>query len=116
MSHTNNLNENLTNINININTNTNTNNNYTKKNFLNRFNEINNKKNIGEIYNGKLYITKQDMQKYILNSFLPIAITTTIFAPLDRLKTILQSIDLISIRKSEKVYKPKQLAISKKFL
>jgi hypothetical protein len=96
------------------------NNNNNNNNILKRFNEFNynnsnnnNKINIGEIYNGNLYITKQDIQKYLFYSFFPIAISTTIFAPFERIKTILQTIDLISIRKSEKVYRPKELAISK---
>ena len=88
-------------------------NNNNNNNIFNRFYEFQNKKNIGEIYDGKLYITNQDIQKYLLASFIPLALTTTIFAPFDRIKTILQTMYLISIRKSEKIYKPKQLAISK---
>jgi len=68
---------------------------------------------IGVIYDSNLYISKKDVQQYLGKNFLPIAITTTIFAPLERTKTILQTIDMMSLRSSEKVFKFKKLFPSK---
>lgn len=71
---------------------------------------LNNKSNksnieVGQIYDSNLYISQSDIRNYIAKTFLPIAVTTTIFAPLERTKTILQTMDLMSIRSSEKIYK-----------
>lgn len=64
---------------------------------------------VGVVLDSNLYISKKDIQQYLGKNFLPIAITTTIFAPLERTKTILQTIDMMSLRSSEKVFKFKHL-------
>lgn len=69
---------------------------------------------VGKVYDSTLYITNTDIQEFVINNFLPIAITTTIFAPLERTKIILQTMDLMSIKSSEKVYKFRFLFPSKK--
>ncbi len=71
----------------------------------NRENKISNKSEVGKVYDSNLYISNTDVKNYLGKNFLPIAITTTLFAPLERTKTILQTMDLMSIRSSEKVYK-----------
>ena len=81
---------------------TNNNNNYN----YNNINDIKiDKVEIGKIYDSNLYISKSDIKDYLSKHFLPIAITTTILAPLERTKTILQTMDLMSLRSSEKIYK-----------
>lgn len=60
---------------------------------------------VGKVYDSNLYISKTDVKNYLSKNFLPIVITTTLFAPLERTKTILQTMDLMSLRSSEKVYK-----------
>jgi hypothetical protein len=81
--------------------------------------KINEKKNnlnqtqIGKVYDSNLYISKTDVKNFLGKNFLPIAITTTLFAPLERTKTILQTMDLMSLRSSEKVYKFRILFPSK---
>ena len=68
---------------------------------------------IGKVYDSNLYISKTDVKNFLGKNFLPIAITTTLFAPLERTKTILQTMDLMSLRSSEKVYKFRILFPSK---
>jgi hypothetical protein len=80
----------------------------------NRENKISNKSEVGKVYDSNLYISNTDVKNYLGKNFLPIAITTTLFAPLERTKTILQTMDLMSIRSSEKVYKLRLLLPSNK--
>ena len=79
----------------------------------NRKNQIPHPAEVGKVYDSNLYISKTDVKNYLGKNFLPIAITTTLFAPLERTKTILQTMDLMSLRSSEKVYKLKVLFPSK---
>jgi len=80
-----------------------------EKNIKNNLNQT----PIGKVYDSNLYISKTDVKNFLGKNFLPIAITTTLFAPLERTKTILQTMDLMSLRSSEKVYKFRILFPSK---
>ena len=62
--------------------------------------------------NKKLFISNETLKQTFSHEFLPIAITTSILAPLNRIKIILQTNRLISINESDKVYKPSRLTAS----
>lgn len=72
---------------------------------INKFNNNSNQIHFGKVYDSNLYISNTDVKNYLATNFIPIAITSTLFAPLERTKTILQTMDLMSLRSSEKVYK-----------
>ena len=46
----------------------------------------------------KTLLTSKNLYNHLIKDFLPIAITTTILAPIERLKLILQTINLMSIQ------------------
>lgn len=85
----------------------------TEKSNDNKNKQNSNQAEIGKVYDSNLYISKTDVKNYLGKNFLPIAITTTLFSPLERTKTILQTMDLMSLRSSEKVYKLRILFPSK---
>lgn len=87
----------------------------TEKIFENKENNNSNHVEVGKVYDSNLYISKTDVKNYLGNNFIPIAVTTTLFAPLERTKTILQTMDLMSLRSSEKVYNFRTLFPSKSF-
>ncbi len=88
----------------------------TEKSNDNKNKQNSNQAEVGKVYDSNLYISKTDVKNYLGKNFLPIAITTTLFAPLERTKTILQTMDLMSLRSSEKVYKLRILFPSKQTL
>lgn len=59
-----------------------------------------------------LIISNQVLKDTFSHQFLPLAITATLLAPLNRLKIILQTNRLLSINEREKVYKPYALSAS----
>lgn len=69
--------------------------------------------NSKEPNNQKRLISNQVLINNFSSNFLPTAITLTILAPFNRLKLILQTIQLSSINQQEKVYKPSYLLPSK---
>jgi hypothetical protein len=61
----------------------------------------------------KLHITNQTLSNTYSHDFTPMIITTSILAPLNRIKIILQTNRLISIDHSQKVNRASLLAASK---
>lgn len=60
-----------------------------------------------------LYVSYSNLYNKLFQNFIPLAITSTILAPITRMKIILQNNKLISINEHEKVYKPRILIKSK---
>lgn len=54
-----------------------------------------------------------DVSTHLIKDFLPIALTSTIVAPLTRAKTILQTMNLISINEKYKTFKVRKLMMRK---
>ncbi len=57
-------------------------------------------------------ISNELLKKTFTHEFLPVAITYSLLAPLNRIKNILQTNRLIAISEREKVYKPYDLTKS----
>jgi hypothetical protein len=58
-------------------------------------------------------ITSSNLYKNISQHFISLAITSTLFAPVERMKLVLQTMKLMSINDHEKVYKLSHLSRSK---
>jgi hypothetical protein len=63
-----------------------------------------------------LLLTGSNVYKYLFQNFIPLAITSTLLAPIERIKIILQTMKLMSIRDSEKVYGINQLSRSNSYI
>ncbi len=72
---------------------------------MNRNNEFNREKE-------KNFLSNAELSAMLMNEFFPIALTTTVLAPINRLKICLQTMSMISISSSEKTYSSRNLAIS----
>ena len=70
------------------------------------------KENSIPITQEKIYISNELVLKTFFNDFLPLCVTSTLLAPINRLKICSQNMSMISIIESEKVYNPWKLAES----
>jgi hypothetical protein len=61
----------------------------------------------------RIFISNKLIAHTFHKEFLPLALTTTFFAPVNRIKICLQNMKLMSINESEKVYRPSHLIQSK---
>jgi hypothetical protein len=50
-------------------------------------------------------LTSSNIYKFLFQNYVPLALTSTLLAPLERMKIVLQTMKLMSIRETEKVYK-----------
>jgi hypothetical protein len=66
-----------------------------------------------ESQNEKVFLSHYELTESIKNEFFPIAMTTTILAPINRIKICLQTMHMMSINQNEKVFKPRNLTKSK---
>jgi hypothetical protein len=55
--------------------------------------------------NEKLYLTATSIKQHLIQDFIPISLTTSVLAPLNRMKIILQLNPMISIIEVEKTRK-----------
>jgi hypothetical protein len=62
---------------------------------------------------GQSYLSHSDFSKLFKLEFLPIALTVTVLAPLDRLRNLMQTMKMISMNEHDKVYKANRLTVSK---
>jgi hypothetical protein len=69
-----------------------------------------------EIDDKKVFLSHYELSDIIMSEFIPIALTTTVLAPINRLKICLQTMSKMSINQNEKTYRPINLASSKKIL
>ena len=66
-----------------------------------------------ESHNEKAFLSNYELTESLKNQYIPIAITTTILAPINRIKICLQTMHMMSINQNEKVFKPPNLTRSK---
>jgi len=64
-------------------------------------------------HNEKVFLSHYELTESIKNEYIPIAMTTTILAPINRIKICLQTMHMMSINQNEKVFKPRNLTRSK---
>jgi hypothetical protein len=58
-------------------------------------------------------LTSANIYKYLFQNFLPLVGASTILAPIERMKIIFQTMKLMSINESEKIYKTFHIGRSK---
>lgn len=61
------------------------------------------------------YLTRDNLYKHFIREYLPVAICTSILAPLERMKIILQTYKLMSLQDHEKNLRINVLTRSKIF-
>lgn len=62
----------------------------------------------------KSFLSHSELTEKLITDFIPIALTTTVLAPINRLKICLQTMSMISINQNEKTFKPRNLTSSNK--
>ncbi len=67
-----------------------------------------------ELDDKKVFLSHYELTEKLKNEFIPIALTTTILAPINRIKICLQTMSMMSINQNEKTNKPRNLASSKR--
>ena len=72
---------------------------------------IGNKPNIDN--NGKVFLSHTELTVKLMSDFIPVALTTSLLAPLNRIKICLQTMSMMSITPNEKTFRVRNLAKSK---
>ena len=65
-------------------------------------------------YNQKVFISHSELSDKLLTDFIPVALTTTLLAPINRIKICLQTMSMMSISPNEKTFSARNLARSMK--
>jgi hypothetical protein len=64
----------------------------------------------------KIFLSHLELSDKLISDFIPIALTTSLLGPVNRIKICLQTMSMMSISQKEKTFSPRNLAKSKNIL
>jgi hypothetical protein len=72
---------------------------------------LGNKPNIDN--NRKVFLSHSELTDKLMSDYIPVALTTSVLAPINRIKICLQTMSMMSITPNEKTFRVRNLARSK---
>jgi len=64
--------------------------------------------------NRRVFLSHIELSDKLMNDFIPVALTTSLLAPINRIKICLQTMSMMSISPNEKTFRTRNLVRSKK--